>query len=702
MMAQACGCLIPNCALIARQSPSAVHRLPIRYNPPDIQPVPDKKTNGEPEVLRRHAVMTATRRPLLGRLRRVLGTPALFSLAYADVGSSIYYALGIVAFYALGAAPVALFVAGLLFVLTGMTYAEGSSVLHESGGSASFARHGFRNDALSFLAGWQLLLVYIVTAALSALSAAHYLAQFWPAMERTPPAAAIGVAMLTVLAILNILSVRESARLSIALVITDLITQFFIVTLGFLFLFSLPTLLSYVDWTGLRGTWPTPKMFIYSIAIGMVGYVGLESIAQHGEESKEPARTIPRAIMMTVYVVLFMFTLIPVIAMSAVDPQTFKAEWTDNPVAAIVTHFPTTLDLSLGFVQVHLPLRVISEFWIAILAWTILFIAANAALMAGARLTRYMCQHRQLPGPMGATHPKLGTPVWGLIVFWAVAVLLLVPGLFGAKDLLVSIGTLYVFGSQCAFALAHAGLIGMRKRSPDTPRPFRSWPNVRFRGTLVPIAAVLGLLATTSVFIILYVSNRFTLIWGSVWVLAGVVLYVWYRKSSGLSLTALAPLAAGTHVVESEPESRAPTVRAMQKQIERLLVPVYDQDDVDMLIPYAAQFAKALTAKVRVLAVVEVPHALPLGAALPEQHHAAEALLQSAQALAEERYNLTVETELLQARSSGVAICEQAAREHSDIILLAVTRSLGSSGTIAYVEEHAPCPVWVLYPPGHA
>ena len=87
------------------------------------------------------------------RLRRVLGVPALFSAGYGNVGSSIYYALGLVALVALGATPIVLAIAGILFIFNALTYAEGTAMLPEAGGSASFARHGF-NDTLGFVAGW--------------------------------------------------------------------------------------------------------------------------------------------------------------------------------------------------------------------------------------------------------------------------------------------------------------------------------------------------------------------------------------------------------------------------------------------------------------------------------------------------------------------------------------------------------------------
>ncbi len=97
----------------------------------------------------------------------MLGTPALFATAYGNVGSSIYYALGLTAVFALGLTPLVFVIAGVVFAMTAATYAEGTARFPEAGGSASFARHAF-DERLSFVAGWAQLLVYVVTIAVSA------------------------------------------------------------------------------------------------------------------------------------------------------------------------------------------------------------------------------------------------------------------------------------------------------------------------------------------------------------------------------------------------------------------------------------------------------------------------------------------------------------------------------------------------------
>ena len=91
-------------------------------------------------------------RPKAAGLERVLGAGALFSTAYGNVGSSIYYALGLVAVFALGLTPVVFVIAGLIFIATAATYTEATTMYPEAGGSSSFARRAF-NEFWSSLAG---------------------------------------------------------------------------------------------------------------------------------------------------------------------------------------------------------------------------------------------------------------------------------------------------------------------------------------------------------------------------------------------------------------------------------------------------------------------------------------------------------------------------------------------------------------------
>ena len=164
-------------------------------------------------------------------LRKTVGVPGLFATAYGNVGSSIYYALGLVAAHALGLTPVVFMFAGGLFALTAKTYAEGAAMFPEAGGSSSFARHAF-NEVVSFIAGWGLSLDYILTIAISAFFVPHYLGAFFPALSHAPGDIIGGVAVIVFLALVNIRGLGESAKLNIGLAVLDLITQMVLILLG--------------------------------------------------------------------------------------------------------------------------------------------------------------------------------------------------------------------------------------------------------------------------------------------------------------------------------------------------------------------------------------------------------------------------------------------------------------------------------------
>src|SRR5216117_2053830 len=183
-----------------------------------------------PQVVRRG------RRRRAQRLERVLGTPALFATAYGNVGSSIYYALGLVAGIALGLTPLVFVISGLIFAATAATYSEGTVRYPEAGGSSSFARHAF-NELVSFSAAWAQMLNYIVTIAISAFFVPHNLSIFWEPLKRNPWDIVGGAIVIAILVVLNIVGIKEAARLNIFLAVVDFATQLLLVLIGFALIF---------------------------------------------------------------------------------------------------------------------------------------------------------------------------------------------------------------------------------------------------------------------------------------------------------------------------------------------------------------------------------------------------------------------------------------------------------------------------------
>ena len=223
-------------------------------------------------------------------LERVLGTPALFATAYGNVGSSIYYALGLTAVYALGLTPLVFVIAGVIFAATAATYAEGTVRYPEAGGSSSFARHAF-NEIVSFGAAWSQMLVYVVTVATSAFFVPHYLSIFWGPLDRNPWDIVGGIVVIVVLVVLNIVGVQEATRDSDVLAVIDFATQVFLVILGFVLVLSPHILVQNVHW----GVAPTWANLAIAIPVAMLAYTGVETVSNLAEEARDPSRSVPSA-----------------------------------------------------------------------------------------------------------------------------------------------------------------------------------------------------------------------------------------------------------------------------------------------------------------------------------------------------------------------------------------------------------------------
>src|SRR5262245_19863922 len=359
-------------------------------------------------------------------MERVLGTPALFATAYGNVGSSIYYALGLTAFYALRLTPLVFVAAGVIFAATAATYAEGTARFPEAGGSASFARHAF-DEVVSFTAGWAQMLVYVVTVAVSAFFVPHYLSVFWEPLRTNPWDIVGGAIVIAVLVALNVVGVQEAARLSITLAVLDFGTQILLVAIGFALVLSPEVLVDNVHW----GVAPTWANLAIAIPVAMLAYTGIETVSNLAEETRDPVRTVPRAIKLIAGAVFAIYFTLPLVALSALPVEEINGELTTR-LALPPEEGGYANDPILGVVQ-NLGLegatRDVAEIYVGILAATILFIATNAGVIGASRITYSMASYRQLPERLRTLHPRFKTPWLSLVVFSGIIpILLLVPG----------------------------------------------------------------------------------------------------------------------------------------------------------------------------------------------------------------------------------------------------------------------------------
>src|SRR6476619_278070 len=464
-----------------------------------------------------------SRRRRQQRLERVLGPPALFSTAYGNVGSSIYYALGVTAVFALGLTPVVFVIAGVIFAATAATYAEGTVRYPEAGGSSSFARHSF-NELVSFGAAWAQMLNYIITIAISAFFVPHYLSIFWGPLRENPWDIVGGVVVVVFLVLLNVIGIREAARLNILLAVIDFATQLLLVIIGFALIFNAHVVFSTnIHW----GVAPTWQHFFLAIPIAMIAYTGIETVSNLAEEARDPPRDIPRSISWVAGAVFAIYFTLPLIALSAL------------PVKTTAHGYQTLLGLGpeqggfkndpvLGLVEnlgLHGQVLQYAKIYVGILAATILLIATNAGVIGASRITYAMASHRQLPEIFRRLHPKFKTPWLSLLVFGGIiSIAVLLPGQTSF------LGDMYAFGAMLSFTIAHLSVIALRMHSRNDAEAFTIRPSLRIRGVNWPLFAIFGGLGTAAAWMVVVVQKPDARWVGFGWIILGVILYAAYRR----------------------------------------------------------------------------------------------------------------------------------------------------------------------------
>jgi basic amino acid/polyamine antiporter, APA family len=543
-------------------------------------------------------------RPKNRGLERVLGTGALFSTAYGNVGSSIYYALGLVAIFALGMTPVVFVIAGFIFACTAATYTEATTMYPEAGGSASFSRRAF-DEFWSFFAGWGQMLTYIVTISISAFFVPHYLGVFWDPLGESPADIVGGILVVVLLGALNIVGVRESAGVNVFFAVTDFVTQVLLVIVGVVLVLDPELLVNQVDF----GTTPTLADFLIAIPVGMVAYTGIETISNMAEEARDVGHTIPRGMGLVVIAVVVIYAFLPAVALSAmpvVDGETVLAKpkeeggYADDPILGVVEN------MDLGSLQGP------AEIYVGILAATILFIATNAGMIGVSRLTYSMGQHRQLPEMLRALHPRFRTPYVAITVFGGIACVAILPG---QADFL---GVIYAFGAMLSFTMAHASVVALRWRHPEIERPWRGPVTLHVGSRELPLFAVFGGIATGIALIVATVLDVRVLISGPLWMAIGVTVYVIYRRRQGLSLTETHKVVMPKPVVEHEVE------------YESVLVAFEDGSYSPDAVAIAARLAARRRRGIHVLVTITVPPNSPIDAVMPEQEARAASTIDSA------------------------------------------------------------------------
>jgi APA family basic amino acid/polyamine antiporter len=622
---------------------------------------------------------------------RVLRARSLALVAYGEVGSSLIFALGIVAIYAVGLTPWILLAVGLLVLVVTLAYAEGAAAMPEAGGAATFVRRAF-SDLAGFVTGWVLFLDYLVVIALAALFVPTYLgtALGYDALAEHPWDAIVGILVILLLA-----AVRRARRVRLYVVAVvmagvALATQLLVAILGLALVFSSDALSLGVD----IGTAPSWTSIALALSLATLAYTGLETVTNFAAEVREPGRTMPRSLFLGIGAVVLVNVAVSAVGISAYPGRGDAAtpdgvasglgtDWLHAPLVgvarAIGDHLPWGADAFVGFVGVSNAL---------------VLITIIATAMAGAeRLAYSMARYDMLPHVFA--RPERGsspTPAATLAAAVIAPVLIVLANIVG--DGARFLAGLYSFGVLIAMTAAQIAVVRLRVAEPDLVRPFRVPGNLRRRGALIPIPCVVGALLTFALWVASLFTHGGARVAGPVWLAIGAVVYGLSRRAGGETLLGRATPAVADLVPTAEGETR------------RILVPLKLGDIGEEMLATAIRLAEERGAQVRVVHVLRVPLSLPLDSVLGDDDEArALESVEDAREIGEE-HGVHVEARVVRARSLSEAIVAEAIAVDADVILMGSSprwrhQSRFFSPTVDEVLRRAPCEVMVVtYPDG--
>ncbi|MGO9322086.1 MAG: amino acid permease [Solirubrobacteraceae bacterium] len=584
-------------------------------------------------------------------VRRSIGSPILFTIVYSSLASAIYFSLGVIAGHALGLTPLVFLIAAVLYTVTAMTYVEGASLHQDRGGSTVFARYAF-NELVSFIAGWAILLDYVILIAVTAYSATQYLKVFWSPLGSSDEALGLALAFIALVVLGNIRGFggRRARRLGILLA-GDLALQGFIVVLGLVLFFDPHTLLSPIH----LGTAPTWSHLLFAMTVAVISFTSLESASGLAGEVRISRAGLKRLVGSTTATVAFLYVGIALVAVTALPVRDGHTElagrYLDAPMIGVVSHVhPHWLGKTLMYL-------------VAAMAAVTLVAAANSAMLGLSRLAYSLSTNRQIPSGLGRLHPERSTPYVLIILAGVIAA-----GLAATEDLDFLVG-IYALGATLAFTIAHLSICRLRYSEPDRDRPYRVPLSVRLRGGELPLPAVFGALASVAGLAAVLVVHPAARYVGLGWMAVGIALYVVYRRADETSL--LRRVTVSPRVLRAEPPG--------ERDYGSILVPLFGTDLDDDIVQTAALLvaseqtdeAAIDAATIEAMWMFVIPMSLPLDASLPEaQIKHARQVLARAKAVGEEYSGVHVATATVRTRRAGYAIVDEARRRGVEAIVL--------------------------------
>jgi APA family basic amino acid/polyamine antiporter len=612
---------------------------------------------------------------------RELSARSLFSVAYGEIASSIYFALGIVALHALGFTPLVLLFAGLLFLLVTLSYAEATSALPEKGGAATFVRRAV-NDLAGFMTGWALFLDYLIVIALSALFLPHYLSAALQvgALNRRPWDVVVAVGSIAAVGGLRLIRRPSFYALAIVIPVLDLLTQFLLIGFGFALVFSTHAL---THGTSL-GHFPTLGSLAFALPLAMLAYTGLETVANMVEEARRPGIDVPRSLFAAIATVVTTYVAIAVVALSAFPgPSTaLGSRWLRAPLVGVAEQIRAHVDAPLGDTI---------RFFVGASGTLILLASITTSISGVARLAFSLGEHGQLPRAFARLHRRSLASPQAILSATLISAAIVIATSFIKQDV-AFLASVFSFGVLLAFTATQLAVIRLRVTQPDLPRPYRAPFNIRLGGAEVPLPAIVGAILTFAIWVVAIATHPGARYAGPAWLALGLVVYVAVRRSHGEGLT---------ERVDAPDMERIDDVPRFRRILVPMKLGIIGEEMAATAVKLASEHGAALEA----LHVIRVSLDLPLDAELDAAEAQAAASLAEARALGEE-LGVEVVVATVRARAIGRAIVNHATDTGADLIVLGSAprwrrQSRFFSPTVDFVLRNAQCEVLIVaFPQG--
>ncbi len=634
------------------------------------------------------------------RTKRLLGVPFLYAAASSAVGFSIYFSVGVVADRGLGLTPLIFLAAGLMFAVTSLSYVEGGAMLRQRGGSATFARHAF-NELISFIAGWAILIDYLIVIAAASITVSHYLTPISGRFGGGDVELAVAIVVIGLAAILNIADVtgRNRQFRLVVLALAELGLQLLVIVVGLIVVLHPDRLTAHLD----LFTSPSVKDIVYSLVIATIAYAGIEAASDLAPDLEFEPADLKRVLGVGAVAIPLIYAGIAAVALMAVPvvtgphgPETALAgKYIEEPILGVVANYNPAW------------LADVMKWAVMLVAVPVLFWAANTAMLGLSRHVYVLATNRQIPSWAGKLEKNYSTPYIAIIIAALLALALAIPG-----DIRF-LARVYAFGALLAVTIAQVSIVRLRVIEPDLERPYRVPWNVRIGSHELPLPAIAGALISGLAWISVFLLHRTAVYVGGGWMLFGLVFYVIYRR-----YVEGTPLTRRVQVPEASLKKQPTEV-----EFSTILVPVFGTGLDDDIVSTAGRLADAEVGKggrpprLEIVYVAELPLTVPLDAPLPKEIRAGgETALERAREVGGEYENVEVTTKLVPARSIGSGIVDEARDKDVEVIVMggepptrirggAVLGGIGGArpdeiGEVTeYVLKRAPCRVLLTAPP---